>query len=255
MSHHERILAEQAFHDRQAARRATAGVRSTDTLVFSDEIYLEHETWIRPAFERLGSLNGKRTLDFGCGHGMAAVVMARRGADVTAFDVSRGYLEEARLRAKANRVHVRFVKADGEKLPFADATFDRVWGNAILHHLDVGQAGREIHRVLASGGIAVFCEPWGENRLLSWARRRVRYADKDRTADERPLTKRQLDVLENVFPSIEVRGFQLFSMARRVLRHSKLIAGLDWCDDLLLRRVPQLQRYCRYVVITVRKDF
>ena len=47
--------------------------------------------------------------------------------------------------------------ADAEALPFADGSFDLVFGHAVLHHLpDLDQAWREIHRVLAPGGVAVF---------------------------------------------------------------------------------------------------
>ncbi len=47
---------------------------------------------------RLGDVAGLPVLDYGCGHGMAAVVLARRGAHVMAFDLSPGYLTEARRR-------------------------------------------------------------------------------------------------------------------------------------------------------------
>ena len=55
--------------------------------------------------------------------------------------------------------------------PWAVFQTDAVWGNAILHHLDLAKAGRELRRVLAPGGVAVFCEPWGGNPLLAFARR------------------------------------------------------------------------------------
>src|SRR5437867_2298100 len=94
------------FHDLQAQERATRFRRQPDDLRFDDAAYLDHESWIRPAFAQLGSLDGLRVLDFGCGHGMAAVVLARAGARVTAFDLSHGYLEEAGRRACANGVQV-----------------------------------------------------------------------------------------------------------------------------------------------------
>jgi SAM-dependent methyltransferase len=249
----DRLGTEQAFHDRQARQRAATFRHQPGELCFEDAAYLNHETWIRPAFAQLGDLAGRRVLDFGCGHGMAAVVLARAGARVTAFDLSPGYLDEAGTRARANGVAVAFVQADGERLPFADDSFDRVWGNAVLHHLDPDTAGRELHRVLRPGGVAVFCEPWGENPLLNWARRRLPYPGKARTPDERPLRRAQVKRLRRIFPHVELRGFQLLSMARRVLRSRRLIAGLDWCDDLMLARVPALQRYCRYVVLTLRR--
>src|SRR5262245_13700976 len=98
----DRLSTEQAFHDRQAQARSETFSHQSDRLCFTDDAYLRHETWIEPAFRQLGELRGRRVLDFGCGHGMAAVVLARRGARVTAFDLSFGYLDEARRRARAN---------------------------------------------------------------------------------------------------------------------------------------------------------
>ena len=249
----DRLSAEQAFHDRQAQQRTATFAKQPDELCFSDDLYLDHESWIRPAFERLGDVNGLEVLDYGCGHAMASVVLARRGARVTAFDLSPGYLGEARQRARANGATIDFVQADGARLPFADARFDRVWGNAVLHHLDVAVAASQLHRVLRPGGLAVFCEPFGENPLLDWARRSIPYSGKSRTADEQPLRLRHLRMLLETFPSVYARGFQLLSMARRVLGRGRLVSGLDWCDDQLLSRVPSLQRFCRYVVLTLRR--
>src|SRR5262245_8040667 len=153
----DRLDSERAFHDRQALDRSASFRAAPDRLQFSDDSYLDHETWVRPAFAALGDVTGLRVLDYGCGHGMAAVVLARRGARVMAFDLSPGYLAEARNRARANGVCVDYVCADGERLPFADGSFDRVWGNAVLHHLDMDRAARELRRVLRPGGSAVFC--------------------------------------------------------------------------------------------------
>ncbi len=253
MARLDRLGTEQTFHDRQARERAATFLRQPEGFRFDDRAYLDHETWIRPAFQQLGELNGLRVLDYGCGHGMAAVVLARRGARVTAFDLSRGYVEEAQQRAGANQVSIDLIQAAGERLPFGDGSFDRIWGHAILHHLELKTAAREIWRVLTPGGVAVFCEPWGENPLLSWARQRLPYPGKERTPDEQPLGRRHLRVLRQVFPSMEVRGYQLLSMARRVLRSDRFIASLDWCDAMLLRRVPALERFCRYVVLTLRR--
>ncbi len=246
-----RLQNERQFHDQQAAQRAQA-LQARDYAVV-DAAYLTHESWIAPAFDALGDVHGKRVLDLGCGHGMASVVLARRGARVVACDLSPGYLREGRLRARANSVQAHFLACDGERLPFGDASFDRIWGNAILHHLDLHRATREIDRILAPGGIAVFCEPWGGNRWLSWARQALPYPGKQRTADESPLRPCDLRQLCDAFPSLQVRGFQLLAMLGRVFRQQRLIAGLAWCDDFLMRRWPGWQQYCRYVVVIIRK--
>lgn len=248
----DRLRSERHFHDRQARSRAETFRRCRDALRFTDSDYLDHETWLRPAFARFGDVAGQRVLDYGCGHGMAAVVLARRGAAVTACDLSPGYLAEVRARARANGVVVNCIAADGECLPFPDRSFDAVWGHAILHHLDVPTAARELRRVLRPGGVAVMCEPWGGNPLLRVARRWLPYPGKERTPDEEPLRPVQLRQLRAAFGRVEVEGHQLLAMVRRVLPGPRLTAALRRGDERLLRVAPSLWRFCRYVVVTLR---
>jgi SAM-dependent methyltransferase len=244
----QRLLAEREFHDRQAARRAAR----RPGLVFRDAAYLDHEPWIRPAFERFGDVTGKSILDCGCGHGMAAVVLARRGATVTGIDLSAGYVEEARRRAIANEVDAEFIQTDAENLPFGDESFDAVWGSAILHHVDLHRAGPELRRVLRPGGVAVFCEPWGGNPVLEFARRHLPYPGKHRTPDERPLRPAGLATLQEHFAQIDVRGYQLLGAAKRLFRRESRTGGwLDRFDARLLRRWPGMESWCRYVVLTL----
>jgi 2-polyprenyl-3-methyl-5-hydroxy-6-metoxy-1,4-benzoquinol methylase len=247
----DRLESERAFHNLQARERAATFQRRPADLRFSDDDYLDHESWIRPAFAKLGGFSGRRALDYGCGHGMAAVVMARRGAIVSAFDLSEDYVTEARLRAVANGVAVEFQQADAHSLPFSDESFDAVWGNAILHHLDLGVAAHELRRVLRPGGVAVFCEPWGGNTLLRFARNHLPYPGKGRTRGEEPLCECDLDRLREVFPNYEIEGFQLTAMVRRAVRIEPLAAALDRLDRNLLAVFPRWKRWCRYVVLTL----
>jgi len=249
----DRLSAEQEFHDRQAAERAVNFQTGRADLVFADSDYLDHETWIRPAFAKLGELRGRSALDYGCGHGMAAVALARAGAEVSAFDLSPGYVAEARERARANRVRVECHVGKGEQLPFPDESFDVVWGNAILHHLDLARAGEELVRVMKPGAVAVFCEPWGGNPILSYARNRLPYRGKQRTPDERPLRHRDLAPLRPIFPVVEVEGMQLFGMLRRLWNASRLCGLLDRIDSHVLHWFPPLGNWCRYAIITLRK--
>ncbi len=248
-----RLDAEAEFHDLQAAKRSESFRNGQANLKFSDQEFLDHETWIRPAFRKLGSMKGKVALDYGCGHGMAAIVMARARAQVTAFDLSAGYVREAAARAIANNVSVECIQANAEQLPFPDAKFDIIWGNAILHHLDMTEAGRELIRVMRPGGVAVFCEPWGENPLLRFARRFLPYPGKGRTIDERPLRRNDLDPLKSLFKSVDIQGFQLFGMVQRVWRNTNVWSSSHKFDDRLLRLAPKLNNLCRYVVVTMRK--
>lgn len=250
----DRRNSEQLFHDRQAAARADAFRTGRVDLQFDDASYLGHETWIRPALAKLGPLSGKRVLDYGCGHGMAAVVLARAGAVVTAFDLSPGYVGETQERFRANGVEGECVVADGEELPFPSHSFDAVWGNAILHHLDLPRAGRELLRVLKPGGVAVFCEPWGGNPALALARRFLPYPNKDRTPDERPLTRKDLIPLRALFATVETEGHQLLGMVRRVWRSPRVCRILDAVDGRILSSGSPLKNWCRYMVVTLRRD-
>jgi len=250
----ERIQSEQIFHDRQAEERGASYRTGRADLRFADADYLDHETWIRPAMAQLGELRGKSILDYGCGHGMAAVTLARAGARVSAFDLSPGYIAEAERRAAVNGVSVEFRAVDAEHLPYADASFDAVWGNAILHHLDLHRAGAELQRVLKPGGVAVFCEPWGDNPLLNFARRRLPYPGKQHTPDERPLVRRDLAPLRAHFPNLHWRGFQLFGMIRRVVKSRWLLTPADLADRLAFAVCPPLENLGRYVVLTLPKE-
>jgi len=247
----ERLARERAFHDQQAQRRCL-DLTDPRSLLVSDA-WLDHESWIRPAVDRLGDVAGLPVLDLGCGPGMAAVVLARRGAAVTAVDLSAGYLAETGRRAEANGVEVSLVQAAGEQLPFPDGHFARIWGNAVLHHLDLDLAVPELARVLTPDGVAVFCEPWGGNPLLAWARRGVPYPGKQRTHDETPLNSSHVKQLRRGFAHVEVEGFQLLAMLSRILGRSRLTDRLKRWDRWLLRFVPALQQVCRYVVVTLRR--
>ena len=74
-----------------------------------------------------------------------------------------------------------------EALSYPDSFFDLAFGDAILHHVELDQAGAELRRVLRSGGRASFIEPLGMNPFLEFARRYLPYRDKGRTEDEIPL--------------------------------------------------------------------
>ncbi len=252
----QRLMAELAFHDDQARARWRSVTDHAAWLRVQPEAYLSHETWIQPAFDRLGPVVGKAVLDYGCGHGMAGVILAERGAYVTAFDLSGGYAHESLARAKANGVAQRFgvVQAAGERLPFADRSFDRVWGHAILHHLDLAVAAAEMRRVLKPGGWAIFCEPWGGNPLIEWARRCWPYPGKHRSRDEQPLQHGDLAILQAVFPRLTVHPCQILGSLRRWQRSFPGLPWFDRLDQVLLRHCSGLRRLCRYVVLQLPRD-
>jgi ubiquinone/menaquinone biosynthesis C-methylase UbiE len=107
------------------------------------------------ALDELGVTAPARVLDVGTGTGQAAGMLAQRfpDAQIDAVDASAQMIERARSKPELARVN--FAVADGGRLPYADATFD------LAVSLLVQPFERELHRVLAPGGWALFCYPMG----------------------------------------------------------------------------------------------
>ncbi|MGH8887515.1 MAG: class I SAM-dependent methyltransferase [Egibacteraceae bacterium] len=104
--------------------------------------------------EALGIRSGQRILDVAAGTGNVALAAARRGAVVTASDLTPRMLELGRARAEAEGLQVEWVEADAEDLPFGDASFDVVtsaFGTMFAPRPDVVVA--EAARVLRPGGV------------------------------------------------------------------------------------------------------
>jgi SAM-dependent methyltransferase len=100
-----------------------------------------------------------RGLELGAGTGYFSLNLLQAGviSEATCTDISQGMVDALQRNADALGLAVDARVADAEALPFADGAFDLVFGHAVLHHLpDLDQAWREIHRVLAPGGVAVF---------------------------------------------------------------------------------------------------
>jgi SAM-dependent methyltransferase len=100
---------------------------------------------------------GMRVLELGCGTGYFTRELARSGADIVAIDVSPELLEIA--RANCSGRNVRYEIQNASALSYPDAVFDSVVGSSVLHHLEIEEALREIHRVLKVGGTIYFTEP------------------------------------------------------------------------------------------------
>lgn len=110
--------------------------------------------------ERRRSHAGLRSvLELGCGTGsLTQFLVGRLAVELTACDISPVTIERIRERY-GSHPHTHFLAADATNLSVADASFDVVLGNSVLHHLPLEPALREIHRVLKPGGLLWFSEP------------------------------------------------------------------------------------------------
>lgn len=120
--------------------------------------------------ELLGSLHGQRILDVGCGDGVLAVELARRGGNVTGLDADPGMLAAAQERSGLARVSATFIAGDARSLPFDDSAFDIVVAITVLCFVpDAQTAFQEFARVLRPGGRLVVGEL---GRRSLWAAKR-----------------------------------------------------------------------------------
>ena len=99
-------------------------------------------------------------LEIGSGTGYFSLNLLQLGLveRVTATDISPGMLAALRASARRLRLDVATACTEAEALPFADLSFDLVFGHAVLHHIpDLDRAFGEFHRVLRPGGALIFC--------------------------------------------------------------------------------------------------
>jgi 2-polyprenyl-6-hydroxyphenyl methylase/3-demethylubiquinone-9 3-methyltransferase len=86
--------------------------------------------------DRHAALAGKRVLDVGCGGGILAEAMARRGAKVTGIDLSDKALKVAGLHLGESRLEVDYRKIAAEDFAASDpASFDVVTCMELLEHV------------------------------------------------------------------------------------------------------------------------
>jgi ubiquinone/menaquinone biosynthesis C-methylase UbiE len=118
-----------------------------------------------------------RALEIGAGTGYFTLNLLRAGilAEGVASDISPGMLDALSASAERLGLEVETVCCEAEELPFADESFDLVFGHAVLHHLpDLERAFSEFERVLHPGGTVAFCgEPSRYGDRLAWLPKRA----------------------------------------------------------------------------------
>lgn len=115
-------------------------------------------------------LNGQVWLDAGCGTGIMARLLHKKGASVTAVDASPNMLSQATRLSKEHYPNVHFQQINTvEDLPFEETHFDGIACSSVLEYVDSPkQCLEDFHRVLKVGGLLVLSVPSGDS-VLRWA--------------------------------------------------------------------------------------
>lgn len=113
-------------------------------------------------------------LEVGAGTGVMSLLIAELGYQLTATDISRAMLKEARRKAGQRGLAISFEIADAEVLPFKDGQFDAVFGRHILWTLPHPErAVAEWRRVLRAGGALVLVDSLSIRKGLGTRFRRL----------------------------------------------------------------------------------
>ncbi len=144
----------------------------------------------------LGNVKGKKILDFGCGTGIYAKILIKKGAKVKGFDISNEMLNIAR---KENpKLDLRL--GSGYKIPFKEK-FDIVLASLVVHYLkDWNKMFKEVLRVLKNGGYFIF----STGNPVAEARKKIKVGNK------------KISVLGNYFNEGKIYGAWRDNKGRKI---------------------------------------
>jgi SAM-dependent methyltransferase len=102
------------------------------------------------ALKLLGSVEGKRMLDLGCGAGHNAIALAKQGAKVIGVDESSDQIADARAACEREGVRVELHHAPLAELAFlrADTIDGAISAFGLTPVEDIDRVFRQVHRVL-----------------------------------------------------------------------------------------------------------
>lgn len=108
------------------------------------------------------SKRNEKVLDMGCGRAANTVRLALAGKDVTALDLDKVELEQAKSWISLRNLgkNVKLVRGNMNRMPFGSREFDAILCAEALEHVrDMEVAGKELVRVLKDDGYAVITLP------------------------------------------------------------------------------------------------
>jgi ubiquinone/menaquinone biosynthesis C-methylase UbiE len=124
---------------------------------YADEVVPTFEKFSTEALRIVAPASGSRVIDVACGPGTLSVLAAQRGCTVDAIDFSEVMI--ARLQARLASIGLSAVRpqlADGQALPFPDASFEAGFSMfGLMFFPDRAKGFAELRRVLRPGAKAL----------------------------------------------------------------------------------------------------
>ncbi len=149
MDEHRAMMEIRHVQDPEASRQAYDALYAETGI----ENLVDHLDWL---LDLLQVEAGQSLLDVACGRGDLVRLARQRGLRAQGVDLSRVALARGLQRMPVGSL----LAADGTRLPFASASFDRLSSVGSLEHYEDMPAGlREMSRVLRSDGRALILVP------------------------------------------------------------------------------------------------
>ena len=201
-------------------------------------------------------------LDIGCGTGYFTDRIAEVARQVWACDVSLKNVKVCSRMSNSPRIYC--LNADAQTLPFTSASFDSVFVNSVVEHLDVPELlFEEVWRVLKPGGqfvLSVDIKP-----RVSWILYRLTFLFDRMIASNHPMLHRKtalsdqgcpefisperlLASLESRFALIEREKYAglIFNLLQVCLvmtnKICQIISGSNFAEDHYADHLPRINR-------------
>jgi len=175
-----------------------------------------------------GNLLDKRILDVGAGTGENSLLLAALGAKVTAIDISPRSLDVLRKRAEISGLsdHIETICTPLETLQLQNR-FDFIWIDAFLHHVlsNLDYVLEQLKTLAGTHGRIIVREPFAPSML-----RRARLAlpiPTDGTPGDRPLNRKEVQLVQSYFPGMQIRYFLFLSRLYRFFPSATKLAAFD----------------------------
>jgi len=186
----------------------------------------------------IGAKPHHRVLDLACGPGFVGLEFAERVREVVGVDLTPEMLKQARALARKEQIgNIAFRRADVNRLPFADGSFDLVVTRASFHHFPDPQ------RVL--------------NEMVRVLKPRGRILISDNTSKDDPEKSRRQNALEKMRDPSHVEMLPLKKWRRlfksaglKIVKEQRLVQPRhveDWME--LTHSAPEVKKKIRRLLI------
>ncbi len=236
---------------------------------------LAFKNWVMyPRFlQEIGNPQGKNVLELGCGWGKFGVLLATKGADVVGLDIGHWLVRASQWLAKHNLTDAAFIQADMTAPPLKNQHFDLVFGVSVLHHLPARKVQtvlKETHRLLTTGGKAIFFEPVENSAVFNFMQNlipighpdgefyrpsilnRRRWVDYLANLDDRPMQVREFKQSAAQFSRLKIYHYGLLNRLSMLTgkRDSQKLLSID---RVLLKWIPPLRYLTQEVLVIFEK--